>query len=199
MKKASGFLYYSVMRNDRIFREWLPQPSSILEIRLCSDTWEKIEKVAWARMRSRSWVVRYALFRLIKRKGFSYSLGNPNRFSGGRNPFYEINEKAWARRYQSNLKHRHRLCLYGEDELFIRLAAVSLGCSITHLVRVALEKYLDTMHVTRRRAFGISGIRATAVFWFWLGIKMFAAVELPIKSTRIKCFHFIPFQKRDYF
>lgn len=195
------------MKNNRVYRDYMVHVDSVIEVRLCMDSWERVKYVAWIRRRSYSWVVRYCLFRLIKRKGSIGEIrpfgpiGNPRNFSevsfSAKN--LDLNEKVWCRREGSSLKHRHRLCLYGEDERFLRLAALSLNCSMTHLIRFALEKYLGSLCLSYRRPFGGSGIVARARFWRWLGIKLYKAVELHSMSPKKKHFFFTPYQKSDYF
>jgi hypothetical protein len=38
--------------------------------------------------------------------------------------------------------HRHLMCLYGDDEKLIRVAAMDLGITLSAFVRLALELYL---------------------------------------------------------
>lgn len=148
--------------------------TGVLEIRLCRESWGVIEGIAEARGVSYSWVVRYLLFRFIKRGNISSFVG----FAG--NPRYDVlpepsrfgaaNLEAWRRRDGASLrgaKHRHRLCLYGKDELYIRLATASLGCTMTHLVRLALEVYL----------LGLSSSKGRRTAFYWLGVKHYKAVK----------------------
>ncbi len=155
------------------------QIHSVLEIRLCKETWKKIRQISCDRKKSYSWVVRYALFRAIKRK-------NPaEMFSRG------LHEKARNRRFEAALKHRHRLCLYGEDEIYIRLAAARLRCTMTHLVRMALEFYLERI---------ISGKNyPRECFWTRLGTKLFIGVEFHTPSPSNLSFLMKPYPKTTYY
>jgi hypothetical protein len=38
--------------------------------------------------------------------------------------------------------HRHLMCLYGDDEKLIRVAAMDLGITMSAFIRLALEFYL---------------------------------------------------------
>ena len=179
-------------------------PTHVLEIRLGQERWSIIKEIAEVKNRSYSWVVRYAVFRLIKRN-------NPERYtrqilnigdgagSDLNDNLSEIDKRVREQRFGSRLKHRHRLCLYGEDELFIRISAAKLGCTMTHLVRLALEKHLDLMLDRFTKSSVIGGGRVPDAFWYWLGIKIHHDVEFPIKSLSKQYFNFKRFQKRQYF
>ena len=189
------------MQNFTTYHKNCEQVDSILEIRLCSDTWEKIKRVAMVREKSYSWVVRYALFRLIKRKNAQqYTISLMNRLhsmnNSGESNVEHINKKVRDRRNNNVPKHRHRLCLYGEDELFIRLTASSLRCTMTHLIRFALEKYLDSLMETSLSKVGFG--RFHLAVWQWLGIKIHYGVELPTISIDKVYFTFQRYQKCDY-
>jgi len=169
---------------------------SILEIRLNAETWKRITRIAKIKKKSYSWVVRYAVFRLINRK-------NPVKYIQGwtsvdrHRKFKELNEiiKNGAKRDESTSKmHRHKLCLYGDDELFIRLSAAMLHCTMTHLVRLAMEWNLSELE---RRTFGKSG-RFHRSSFFWLGIKLFQAVELHSLNTSERPLKLIRFDGTDY-
>lgn len=175
---------------------------AVLEVRICPDLWEEVCRAAEMRGRSYSWVVRYCLFRLIKRKSakaFIGFAGNPRRgiFCMAPQRFSSYNEMAWARRGGSN-KHRHRLCLYGEDELYIRAVAASLRCTMTHLVRLALLRYLGSLF--RVEPLGRDGrLPLSPWFFYWLGIKLQYGVEIPALASEKVHFNFIRFTKSHYF
>ena len=42
------------------------------------------------------------------------------------------------------------MCLYGDDEKLIRLAAIELGLTLTAFVRLAIELYLQTLAMVKR-------------------------------------------------
>ncbi len=178
----------------------------ILEIRLSQEVWHKVVKLSRIRGTSYSWVVRYALFRFIKRKNIQNFSGitifPPLDWRLPSRRYERLNERVKMERPNAHLKHRHRLCLYGEDELFIRLAAARLRCTMTHLVRLALEIYLDQVLLQasrrpqKRRSLRNRGCDS---FWYWLGIKLYADVEFPAYRPRKQYFSFIRFDKFDYF
>jgi len=187
------------MRNKSVFNKYPVQIDSVLEIRLCPETWNKIKWIAAMRNRSYSWVVRYALFRTIKRKRF-------HDFIQGTGPtklaekFYQINKDTRRRKKESGEKHRHKLCLYGEDELYIRITAAQMGCTMTHLVRLALEYRLNEMLLKTSflSRIGRPRGRFSKATWYWLGIKNFAGREFPNCTTYSKYFQFISYPKSEY-
>jgi len=155
---------------------------NILEIRLCKKTWDKIEVVSKRSGKSFSWVVRYALFRLIKRKSLQTRL-NKGAFG---DKFRSLDKVARGKKRVSKEQHRHKLCLYGSDEYFIRATSAFLNVSMTHLVRIALEWHLDTLleRFTRLPRRGNAKKRFFRLAWYWLGIKRYNDVELPIQLTQ---------------
>ncbi len=205
LKKISKCNYSLYMENSWLFEKNPVHVNSVLEIRICRDMWENIATVAKVRGVSYSWVVRYALFRLIRRKNplrFIGQVGNPQKiifYWGKIRSIRSLNNKAWKRRVNSSLKHRHRLCLYGEDELYIRLTAVSLECSMTHLVRLALEMYLPRLLSLVGRSAGLWKSMMSQVFFYWLGIKVNAGVEFHASSAMEKQWSFERYMKFEYY
>ena len=112
----------------------------------------------------------------------------------------KLNELVRGQRVNSQNKHRHRLCLYGQDELFIRIAAAKLGCTMSHLVRLALGLYLDDL-VSKFPRFGaFRGLRGSfsRALWRCLGIKIYHGVRFHTMPPRQQHLEFIPYQKSDY-
>jgi len=174
MKKTEILSYNTDMynRNDRYWK--IPvQPDNILEIRLKPETWAKVVKIAEMNRTTYSWVVRYCVFRLIKRKDPRRSVGNVISWNNSAK-FNMMDLRAGEHLNADNL-HRHKLCLYEEDEFFIRISAALMHCTMTHLVRLALEWYLDELErqSTNRPS------RFHEYAFYWLGIKIYRGVVLP--------------------
>ena len=190
------------MNNSQTRYDNFEHIESILEIRLCQDTWRMVKQISMRRGKSYSWVVRYALFRLIKRKNPAQYIkykGDPHSPLAFENmvQFDKLNEAVLQRRHGSSTKHRHRLCLYGEDEMFIRLCAARLRCTMTHLVRFALEKYIIALdgvifNPLRKQS------RYQKGAWHWLGIKIHDGVEFPTISISKIHFNFQRYHKLEY-
>lgn len=128
---------------------------------------------------SYSWVVRYCLFRLISRRdpvAFFAGAGSEGAKGG---VITATNRRAYCQKFAGAF-HRHKLCLYGEDEATIRVVACQLGVTMTHLVRFCLEYGLEALE--RYDAFG--GGRFHAAAFYWLGIKRVRGVEFPIRNSQ---------------
>lgn len=69
--------------------------------------------------------------------------------------------------------HRHILCLYGEDEKLIRLAAMELGLTMTAFVRLALELYLSTLAMEKQSQRLVTDKELT-----WEGIRLIEAIQI---------------------
>lgn len=171
------------MRNKQLPYHLCAQPDHILEIRLPIELWRRIKGAAKLHGVSYSWVVRFCLFRLIMRPSPLTYLGQDmawRRLKGIDSKFYFRNLRAVAQK-SAGAFHRHRLCLYGEDELYIRMVSAMLGVSMTHLTRLALECNLERLERASYR-------RPTRFFQaslYWLGIKRRKDVD----------FHTRPMQK----
>ena len=188
------------MRNTGVYYKNYEHADSVLEIRLCAETWDKVKRVAISRESSYSWVVRYALFRLIKHRNPKDYAKNviDSRISPDSNEestYDDFNNQVREMRHGSSIKHRHRLCLYGDDEIFVRLIAAQVGCTMTHLIRLALQMYLDSMlRICVRR--GLRRFREAA--WYWLGIKSYYDVEFHNIVNDKVSYQFNRFHELDY-
>jgi len=182
------------MINARVYYKNIEQVDCVLEIRLCQETWQKIKIVAARKEKSYSWVVRYMLFRMIKRKSLHQYLKGP--LSCEKNEgFYNLDKKVQQQKKGTKLKHRHRLCLYGEDELYIRISAARMRCSMTHLVRLAIELYLDSLLEACAKS---KFIRFHEAAWYWLGIKVCYDVEFHNIGISNVYFRFQRYHKLEY-
>jgi len=171
-------------------------PDSILEVRLPLETWEKIVRIATVKKRSYSWVVRYCVFRLIKRKDpFMYITnhvlepGKHDKWKKFRTLHSRVEQQASA----GNL-HRHKLCLYGEDEMFIRITAGLMRCTMTYLIRLALEWYLDEL----QRLSSERPSRFHSHAFYWLGIKLYGGVDLPTSIPEERILLLRRFRETEY-
>ncbi|MES0489762.1 MAG: hypothetical protein ABUK01_07220 [Leptospirales bacterium] len=169
--------------------------TNILEIRLCPKTWDRINSVAKKRKKSYSWILRYLLFRLIKRsspENLVKGYGNPIL----ENKYNKLKKIAKGKKFgASTVHHRHRMCLYGSDELNIRLTAARFQCTMTHLVRLAIEWYLEELE---NKSKNNPGIFFEAIF-FILGKKILRTVKFPNPDPARKDFVFIPNSYQDYY
>lgn len=105
--------------------------ANIWEVKLEKEVWERVCKVAKERQCTFSWVTRYCVFRLARKKNLIMR------------PAMENHSCKIKKIYQGQKKlHRHMLCLYGDDEMLIRLAALRLGVTVSHLIRISLYWFL---------------------------------------------------------
>ncbi len=80
--------------------------------------------------------------------------------------------------------HRHMMCLYGEDEKIIRLAAMELGLTITAFVRLAIELYLVTLAMEKHSWHFVTNAELT-----WEGIRFTESIEIFAVNARARPFY----------
>jgi len=177
-----------VNRNKRFYKKERVRIDNILEIRLDCKTWERISQIAVFKGKSFSWVVRFAVFRFIKRKDVVTFIRTPTRWA----KYQSLSDLA-KKQASARAIHRHKLCLYGNDEFLIRMTAAMLCCTMTHLVRLSLEWNLGELE----RSAVLPG-RFHRLVWYWMGIKLFRDVKLPIMSHTDKHLALIRFDEDDY-
>jgi len=140
MKIITGFPYYIDMNSKNISSQSILDTSCTVEVRLQQEIWNRLKLVTQRRDTGYCDVVREALFRLIKRKNPEVYVNNKhvksNSAEQGRDPY----EKTHAR--SSKNMHRFKLCLFEEDKVQLKLVAIRMQCSMSYLVRIALEKEL---------------------------------------------------------
>jgi len=185
-----------VNRNTNIMYKLGIIPDHFLEIRLSPEIWEKVVRIAAIKKRSYSWVVRYCVFRLIKRKEPFLFITNhilePGRHSKWKK--FRVADERARQQAGAEIFHRHKLCLYGSDEMFIRMTAGFMCCTMSHLVRLSLEWNLDELE----RLSSDSGSRFHRLAFYWLGIKLYAGVELPTCLPEHKNFRLRRFREDQY-
>jgi hypothetical protein len=122
--------------------------TNLLEIRLAASQWWRIVELSRRRRRTYSTITRYCVLRLARKCSLRWT---PRM------------QKARARAKEElksiPAQHRHMLCLYGEDEKLIRLAALELGLTLTTFVRLALALYLENLAMEKRSHRFVTGER----------------------------------------
>ena len=193
VKKNQTLVHNTYMINkNRPFYKVRVEIPNILEIRLKQDSWERVVRLAGLKKKSYSWVVRYCVFRFIKRQNMKQYLECTT--SAKKQEKYAIMQRRALEHISEEDLHRHKLCLYGDDELWIRITAGILHCTMSHLVRLALEWNLDELECM---AHGKSTLYHRLAF-YWLGIKLYSGVELPITVSRTRRIHLIRFTDAEY-
>jgi hypothetical protein len=105
--------------------------SNLWEVQLDDHIWAQLKRCAYGRNCSFSWITRYCVFRIVRRKHLKLSTAM-EKLSSDVKLKYRTAPRA----------HRHILCLYGEDEKLLRITAMELNMTVSHLIRFALYKYL---------------------------------------------------------
>lgn len=107
--------------------------SSLWEVHLDTVLWKRIVLLANRHNSSFTWITRYCVFRLARKKNLYM-----------RNAMKIHSNK--IKSLQKNVPlHRHLICLYGDDEKLLRMAAIQLGITVSHMIRIALHWFLPKL------------------------------------------------------
>jgi hypothetical protein len=134
----------------------------LLEVRLAPIHWNRIKLASWQRRRTYSTITRYCTLRLARKCSLRWTPKLRQVAVGVRQGLAIAKDM-----------HRHMMCLYGEDEKLIRLAAMELGLTITAFVRLAIELYLSTLVMEKHNQRLITNAELT-----WEGIRIIENVEI---------------------
>jgi hypothetical protein len=138
------------------------QITHLLEVRLAPIHWNKIKLTAWQRRRTYSTITRYCVLRLARKCSLRWTPKLRQGVEGVKPGMYIAKDI-----------HRHMMCLYGDDEKIIRLAAIELGLTITAFVRLAIELYLPTLAMEKRNQRLVTDAELT-----WEGIRFTESVQI---------------------
>ena len=116
--------------------------------------WDNIKLAAQMHSRSYSWIVRYCVFQLVLKKNIRWT-----------NKLMAIHEN--IKKNPPEKTHRHQLCLYGEDELILRFAAIQLKTSVSQLIRISILMFLNRLLKKKVSKENL----------FWYGIKIILKVK----------------------
>jgi hypothetical protein len=113
------------------------QIANLIEVHLAVEQWRTIVKLAGKRGWTFSMMTRFCVLRLATKTRIEWTAR-----------LREAHEEAKLRisiaRAEGGV-HRHMLCLYGDDEKIIRVAAMDLGITMSAFIRLALELYLHLL------------------------------------------------------
>ncbi|HRP69571.1 MAG TPA: hypothetical protein PLY93_08570 [Turneriella sp.] len=112
---------------------------NILEVHLPPIQWERIVSLAVTRKKTFSTITRYCVLRLARKKNLCWNpvlITAHSKAKGG----VQITDKV----------HRHVVCLYGEDEMLIRLAAMHLRITMSAFIRLSLELFLGHLAMEKQ-------------------------------------------------
>lgn len=138
------------------------QISHLLEVRLAPIHWNRIKLCAWQRRRTYSTITRYCVLKLARKCALQWT------------PKMRAATKSVREGLNIAMEmHRHMVCLYGEDEKLIRLAAMDLGITLTGFVRLAIELYLPLLAMEKRSRRIIDDVDLT-----WEGIRFIESMQI---------------------
>ena len=138
-----------------------PTPiEDLWEVHLVNTIWEEISLIARKQKVSYSTVARYCIFRFVERKDLRMD-----------KKCQSLHLKNKMQLAAAKAVHRHLVCLYGEDVVMLRLAAIRLKISVSALIRLALALYLP------RLAMENQSNQISPEELFVLGIKRWLRIE----------------------
>lgn len=108
--------------------------SDIWEVRLSTQTWHKIQRIAAIRRSTLTSITRYCLFRMIEAGNLKF-----------RRYLKECHKRTVIETKSSERLHRHMICFYGEDLVLVKLSAMRLNVTVSALVRIALHLFLPRL------------------------------------------------------
>lgn len=142
------------------------QITEIWEVRLPEKLWRILQRHAVTRKKTLSTITRFCALPLADRGGlrwFSWML--------------EL-QKLDREEYAASPHHRHMVCLYGEDALLLRLAALRLRISVSAFIRLALRMYLQRLAMENHSKKAVSN-----ELLYWLGIKRWYKIPLTVLTA----------------
>jgi hypothetical protein len=149
-------------RQPRFLENSPVQIANILEVRLAPVHWNRIKILVWQRRRTYSTITRYCVLKLARKCSLRWT------------PKLSAATQRVKKGMDVALRlHRHMMCLYGEDEKLIRLAAIELGLTLTAFVRMAIELYLDSLAMANRSQRSVTNKDLTAE-----GIRFIESVQI---------------------
>ncbi|HRP70679.1 MAG TPA: hypothetical protein PLY93_14225 [Turneriella sp.] len=108
--------------------------TNIIEVHLPQQQWERIITLAVARKKTFSTMTRYCVLRLVRKVNLRWTP-----------VLIKAHGKAKREMQMGDSVHRHVMCLYGEDEMLIRLAVMRLSITMSAFIRLALELFLPRL------------------------------------------------------
>lgn len=136
------------------------QISDVWEVQLQPALWRRLQMAAIQRQTTYSNITRYCVFRLAEKQNLRW------------NPVLQNALDSTRIVGRADL-HRHMLCLYGEDVRLLRLAALTLGISVSAFIRICLWLYLPRIAMEIRSRKSVSSIEL-----FLLGTKRWLCIPM---------------------
>ena len=159
MKKNHNPCYYISMKyyqnHKETLKKILPPIQNVWEVKIKGDVWEKIQNLARQKEVTYSWIVRFCVFSAIM---------------AGQNPIFEVENPTRQKKslkIQKRKSHRHKLCLYGEDEKLLRIAAMEQGITVSAFIRLCLDGFLETIENVEYAELFSKGIKLGKEYRFY--------------------------------
>jgi hypothetical protein len=149
-------------KQPRFLKDKPVQITHLLEVNLAPIHWNRIKLCSWQRRRTYSTITRYCALRLARKCSLQWTPKLRHTVSGVQQGLAIAKDM-----------HRHMMCLYGDDEKIIRLAAIELGLTITGFVRLAIELYLQTLVMEKRSQRLVTNNSLT-----WEGIRFIQEIQI---------------------
>lgn len=132
------------------------QPTGIWDLRLNQQLMEKVKLASQKTGKSMSWIVRYCVFRLARKRVINHN--------AMKNMAEALREKNQPNPTPSHKLCRLNVCLYADDERLFCELKYRFRLTTTMVIRIALVRYLDSL------------INGKIPQWrlFWYGIKFVA-------------------------
>ncbi|MBV6493373.1 MAG: hypothetical protein LDLANPLL_01389 [Turneriella sp.] len=108
--------------------------ANILEVHVSLLQWKRVVTLAVLRKKTFSTITRYCVLRLAKKENLHWTAR-----------MVEVHSKVRKEIQATDGIHRHVMCLYGEDEMLVRLAAMQLKITMSAFIRLALELFLQQL------------------------------------------------------
>jgi len=141
--------------------------SNVWEVHLSERLWQSLATLAQLRGCSYSTITRYCVFRIVEQQNLRTM------------PLYSsILTQVREEMPETPNQHRHMVCLYGDDEVAMRIAAMRLGITVSALIRLALWLYLPRLAMEKHSPRFISDYAL-----FWRGIKRWAQIRCNATNT----------------
>ncbi len=124
------------------------------EVRLSHKLMEKIRQAARYNATTMSWVVRFCIFRLARKKRIALS-----QWQSWAKDIKESGKQ--DNNFEEPTLHRFNVCLYGEDEKVLLELKIRTGLTTSMVIRIALSRFLTALLQNR------------IPWWrlFWYGLK----------------------------
>jgi hypothetical protein len=126
------------------------QIANLIEVHLAAQEWQTIVQLARKRGWSYSMMTRFCALRLASRRRSEWTTR-----------LHKAHEQAKLRISIARAEgktHRHLMCLYGDDEKLIRVAAMDLGITLSAFVRLALEHYLHLLAMEKHSRWCVTDV-----------------------------------------